>query len=420
MPQTPPFMPQGDPLQGLDRLLGAPTTQAPAQPGLLDSIMTAIASGVGTFASNDPGQALLGQLDQIRQSRERDKLLYQQEQARRSAIRDQLAVTTIADNLGEQREIRKEQRVLAARKEETKEEREFLVSQANSQYAQQEKLSKISFDNQVKLASIENDYRVELMKNNQKFESDQNELRMANKELADRIELEATYMLGGMDAGTAASISKKRIRDDELSAKEIAAINKAYANLRAAKAPRGGGGGGGLDNKAMMSILTGTINDLRKEQMVELSDGRIVEASSLKMGADYQPILGSNPDGTPIKITRYLTADETLDRLGPKVLKSTMSLLTGRSPEAPQQVTGSPKDVNAVQIDGVVDTLRKRGYSSDAIKAALLQRQNDFGGSQAINQAFIRNGLNEKPKPEKPKAVEVKGKGRMGSYNRPF
>lgn len=286
-PITPAFNPNEPPPIDINTLIQQMMTPTPVPqaqpPGIQDrigSILQAVAGGIGTGVSNDPGAALLNQIQQIKTQK------FAKEQAdaeRRDAIdrmNRQFGMTLLRDQSGEQQDIRKEERAQKYNKLDREANFDLYLKKNAIEFEQDKTITKEKREWQKADAVLQHQWDLEKeTKVDARFKATQE--RLENKDLFDK---KISLISAGLPAGMANTIANKMFNGEDLNPKESAAITAAAQKALRVSRGTGSGGGGtgvsGLTEKQKFQYL----NTRMKDQFVVISlpDGTesVVEMSN--------------------------------------------------------------------------------------------------------------------------------------------
>lgn len=392
-----------NPLALLDQLLNQQQNSIPQQkPNIVQGIIQALGQGVGVATSQNPGQALLGQLNA---QKEMDFAKQQLEQRRideQNKLRQQVLLQTVQDQLAEQRQIRAEGRAEQASVRKDKRSEDAAVREFNLQMAGKEKLANIDFENSKKLADIKFKFEDQQLKSNQDFQQQMAALQAKDRRTSEIADTAVKLISLGASSEAAYSIARKVMNDEKLTPSETKAIDKGVRTLELIK-HRGSGGEGGTSASTKMQLMDQRaafqlFQEFAKTPYAEITnqDGSktIVEAATVK-----DPLTGGYGDKV-----RLLSPQQGAEYAAQTVLPAMTSFM---NPQKQQQVqiSGSRDQVFSQILDAQIANDRKSGIPDSEIYAELnaqLKKRPD--AADAIRGALIRNKLiiKEQKKTEKP------------------
>lgn len=366
------------------------------QPGLLQTLLPAIAQAISVGFSEKPAEQLGDVLKQRATTQEREK-------ERRERVKQLGAQLQIEDILQRGKERRAE--AIQVRGEARAEKREFGaefraslrdVAKFNREAGFQEKMANLSFDQNKKLADIKNNYDVENAKTLFGNQKELENLRSSNNRLEQKIGQELSFIqpliyskyFGGKDAS---ALYDKVARGEKLTAEESAKITKAYDGMRNEKykqelaianvRARSVGGESPITKGIEWAQGKATTNVIGQD-----AQGQYHELQKNMVG-EYAPV---DPN---VKITKYLSQGETF--------RYFLDFYSKTHPEVQGlfgQIGSDIPDEKAlsVKLDQVISTaINQKTSQGDIIKNLndpLIQR--NLGVTpQMVQQAIERNKL---------------------------
>ena len=405
-PITPAFNPNEPPPIDINTLIQqmmtptpVPQAQAPGIQDRLGSILQAVASGIGTGVSNDPGAALLNQIQQIKTQR------FAKEQAdaeRRDAIdrmNRQFGMTLLRDQVGEQQDIRKEERAQKYNKLDREANFDLYLKKNAIEFQQDREATKEKREWQKADAILQHQWDLEKeTKVDARFKQTQE--RLENKDLFDK---KISLITAGIPAGLANTIASKMFNGEDLNPKESAALTAAAQKaLRISRGTGSGGGSGGtsgLTEKQKFQYL----NTRMKDQfvVVGLPDGT---ESVVEMSNAPRDIMGEIAG-----FKRIANDGEKMRKLSDEI--DAIDAIRGKK-IAGQGTAVLPTQLNlSAKWDGIIRSMKAQGSSDTEIANEIQQlfSKNPTMAQEegdAINEAIVRNKGN-KTKPEPPKESRV-------------
>jgi hypothetical protein len=205
---------------------GLQQPQAQQPQGLLQRILGAAAQGIGVATSDNPGAALLGQIQQQQQAAQQRQAMELQRQSAIQQLQVQAQLNNLNQRIAEQMQIKAEQRTEA--REIAGEKRRFDYGKKTADYQQnlQKDLESFRFDFQKQIADINNQYAVDL----EALRSSNNIAeRRAGAFYENAIPLTTS---GALSDAQVTSISTKIQNGDELSDADLKALGAANKKLR--------------------------------------------------------------------------------------------------------------------------------------------------------------------------------------------
>jgi len=410
---TPSFNPNsGDPMATLQALLanGGAAPSAPAPQSTLQTILNSVAQGIGVGISNDPGQALLQQVQQAQQQRAEQERMAQQMQFQERMQNRQAEIGLLQDQIREQSVIKSEER--AEKRNIAKEDRDYkrMIETETRAAGYDDKKSARDFEEQKKLTELQIEGSRKLAEQNKEYAQQLEILRNTHKKEADTLELAAALGVYGVsNPNVALEIARKRVNGESLTASESKELNKYFAGLKQERdiklaatnrsnRPSGGGSGGSsndLNSIFQKQLQAQMIRDMG-EKKVELTNGDIVEVSAIPLN----PLTGQREG-----IKRYIPDEENVQLAVQKYGK--MIGLLGGQIRSNEVQTGPGVDLKTNQILSVFEEQLKQGQSKDVLMNnlnELLQTTTDPITRQAIQNAMIKgksmSGPKSKPEPK--------------------
>lgn len=269
----------------------APPAQPTAVPkqGVLETLLSSLATGVGIATSQSPGDALLNNL-RTQQQQKIDAANRQTEYERQlDLLNRQFGLQVQRDVLSEQSDIRKEERQQAYNDKSKKDDFDRYLQKNNIEFQQQTELNKQQ--NEARKAAAILDHQWDIEKQNridERFDSQQR--RLENKEIFDK---KISMILGGIPVGKANTIANKMYNKEGLTDEESNTLTAAARRqLRLASGRSGGGTGSsnfnGLSEKDALRYL----NTRMKDQFVVVKNPDGTESTIEMSNAIKDPITG--------------------------------------------------------------------------------------------------------------------------------
>ena len=277
-------------IQGL--LTPQPTPQPQAQP-LLQQILQNLAGGISVATSRDPGAAL-GQQLQNQQALRFQREQYAREQSdKMNQIRQQFGLSLLNNQLEDQRQTARDNRLFDQKKEERIAEEQARIQQYNLEFSGREKLENISAENQKNLATLQHQWDVEKQgKVDARYEQERKQDLVLKK-----LDVKLGLVKSGLPVGVSTSITDKWFNDEKLTPAEEKALTAAAqralrqaTNVGRSSSSSGTQNSGGLGDKDIGIILRQVIND----QYFEVNqNGKkvIVEVGALPKDFNGNPII---------------------------------------------------------------------------------------------------------------------------------
>lgn len=377
------------------------------KPGLLQSILSAIPQALSVAFSNDPAQALGGQLAQQGQAR-------QLEEQRQFEINKLAANLQIEDILAKAREkraeeanVRAEQRQeeFAIRKEAR--DQQTFINRFNLELTGQEKIENLKSDLNFKLAKFNADENEKLTKINQNFQIDLENLRNSNetsqKKFGAILGTALPIVMGGyMEPEKAYDLFSKITTTGKVDPKDVQALNKAIKAKEASERA--------FEIRKVVSAASASRPRDPEENAYKMA---FQAAKTERLMYIKDPKTGER------KLTEYVTGGVTNDPIVPpgfvfdglanyqERLQHFQSMVapiaSGFRGQTQQKIEGSPEKVKSALLDQFLQT---PGLSNAEKMQALSDPgfQQQYGIDQnMINQALQRNKVTvEQAKPVGP------------------
>lgn len=379
-------------IQGL--LTPQPTPQPQAQP-LLQQILQNLAGGISVATSRDPGAAL-GQQLQNQQALRFQREQYAREQSdKMNQIRQQFGLSLLNNQLEDQRQTARDNRLFDQKKEERIAEEQARIQQYNLEFSGREKLENISAENQKNLATLQHQWDVEKQgKVDARYEQERKQDLVLKK-----LDVKLGLVKSGLPVGVSTSITDKWFNDEKLTPAEEKALTAAAqralrqaTNVGRSSSSSGTQNSGGLGDKDIGIILRQAIND----QYFEVNqNGKkvIVEVGALPKDFNGNPIISRDVRPLSKEENAQYAATVVIPALRAGMAQANgkpsnvLSNATVKNPNAPL-----PPQAKANEYDKQFQQFLKQGYPPEAIANQLRA----FGEVQAPEDKVIIDGVIQK------------------------
>ena len=379
-------------IQGL--LTPQPTPQPQAQP-LLQQILQNLAGGISVATRRDPGAAL-GQQLQNQQALRFQREQYAREQSdKMNQIRQQFGLSLLNNQLEDQRQTARDNRLFDQKKEERIAEEQARIQQYNLEFSGREKLENISAENQKNLATLQHQWDVEKQgKVDARYEQERKQDLVLKK-----LDVKLGLVKSGLPVGVSTSITDKWFNDEKLTPAEEKALTAAAqralrqaTNVGRSSSSSGTQNSGGLGDKDIGIILRQAIND----QYFEVNqNGKkvIVEVGALPKDFNGNPIISRDVRPLSKEENAQYAATVVIPALRAGMAQANgkpsnvLSNATVKNPNAPL-----PPQAKANEYDKQFQQFLKQGYPPEAIANQLRA----FGEVQAPEDKVIIDGVIQK------------------------